>query len=156
GSRAHRTGKEYGEIYDNFAIELTYDDGAVVYSQCRHFEGISNRVDETFQATNGRMFVSANNQAILWDANGKEIYRHDPKGKPNPDQQEPPSFYDAIAKGEYEFNDAEYGAQSSLTGSIGRIACSTVEVIKWDEAVKSDVHLMPERYAWDANPKVMP
>lgn len=156
GSRAHRTGKEYGEIYDNFAIELTYDDGAVVYSQCRHFEGISNRVDETFQATNGRMFVSANNQAILWDANGKEIYRHDPKGNPNPYQQEHTELFDAIAKGEYKFNDAEYGAYSSLTGIIGRIACYTGEVIKWDEAIKSDIDLMPERYAWDANPKVMP
>ena len=134
GSRAHRTGKEYGEIYDNFALELTYDDGAVVYSQCRHFEGISNRVDETFQATKGRMFVSANNQAILWDANGKEIYRHDSKGNPNPYQQEHTELFEAIAKGEYKFNDAEYGAYSSLTGIIGRIACYTGEVIKWDEA----------------------
>lgn len=65
GSRAHRTGKEYGEIYDNFAVELTYDDGTVVYSQCRHFEGISNRVDETFQASKGRVYLSAGNQAVL-------------------------------------------------------------------------------------------
>ncbi|MGO1520087.1 MAG: Gfo/Idh/MocA family protein [Sphingobacterium sp.] len=156
GSRAHRTGKEYGEIYDNFALELTYDDGAVVYSQCRHFEGISNRVDETFQATKGRMFVSANNQAILWDANGKEIYRHDSKGNPNPYQQEHTELFEAIAKGEYKFNDAEYGAYSSLTGIIGRIACYTGEVIKWDEAIKSNIDLMPERYAWDADPKIMP
>src|SRR5690606_8510946 len=75
GSRAHRTGKEYGEIYDNFAVELTYDDGSVVYSQCRHFEGIHNRVDETFQATKGRTYLSAGNQAVLWDAKGNEIYR---------------------------------------------------------------------------------
>lgn len=156
GSRAHRTGKEYGEIYDNFAIELTYDDGAVVYSQCRHFEGISNRVDETFQATKGRMYVSANNQAVLWDANGNEVYRHDPKGNPNPYQQEHTELFEAIAKGEYKFNDAEYGAYSSLTGIIGRIACYTGEVIKWDEAMKSNVDLMPERLAWDANPKIMP
>lgn len=46
GSRAHRTGKEYGEIYDNFALELTYPDNSVVYSQCAHFEGVTNRVDE--------------------------------------------------------------------------------------------------------------
>ncbi|MGH2623433.1 MAG: Gfo/Idh/MocA family protein, partial [Sphingobacterium sp.] len=156
GSRAHRTGKEYGEIYDNFALELTYDDGSVVYSQCRHFEGISNRVDETFQASKGRAYLSANNQAILWDANGKEVYRHDPKGNPNPYQQEHKELFEAVAKGEYKFDNAEYGAYSSLTGIIGRIACYTGEVIKWDTAMQSNIDLMPSQFSWDAKPKVLP
>jgi predicted dehydrogenase len=156
GSRAHRTGKEYGEIYDNFAIELTYDDGSVVYSQCRHFEGIPNRVDETFQATKGRMYLSAGNQAVLWGPDGKEIYRHDSKGNPNPYQQEHKELFEAIAKGEYKFDNAEYGAYSTLTGIIGRIAVYTGEVISWDRALASNIDLMPEKFAWDANPKVMP
>lgn len=156
GSRAHRDGKDYGEIYDNFSIEMTYDDGSVVYSQCRHFEGIHNRVDETFQATNGRVYLSANGQAVLWDAQGKEIYRHDPKGNPNPYRHEHVELFEAIAKGEYKFNNAEYGAYSSLTGILGRIACYTGKVIKWDEAINSNIDLLPEVFAWDANPKVMP
>lgn len=156
GSRAHRTGKEYGEIYDNFAIEMTYDDGSVVYSQCRHFEGISNRVDETFQATKGRVYLSAGNQAVLWDAKGNEIYRHDPKGNPNAYQQEHKELFAAIANGEYKFNDAEYGAYSTLAGIIGRIACYTGKVIKWDQALQSNIDLMPERYAFDALPKILP
>ncbi len=156
GSRAHRTGKDYGEIYDNFAIELTYDDGAVVYSQCRHFEGVSNRVDETFQATNGRAFLSAGNQAILWDTNGNEIYRHDPKGNPNAYQQEHKELFAAIAKNEYVFDDAQHGAYSTLTGIIGRNACYTGKVIKWEEALTSTVDLSPDVYAWDALPKIVP
>lgn len=156
GSRAHREGKDYGEIYDNFAIEMTYDDGTVVYSQCRHFEGIHNRVDETFQATKGRVYLSANGQAVLWDAQGKEIYRHDPKGNPNPYRHEHVELFEAIAKGEYKFNNAEYGAYSSLAGILGRIACYTGKVIKWDDALKSNIDLLPEVFAWDANPKVMP
>lgn len=156
GSRAHRTGKEYGEIYDNFSIELTYDDGSVVSSQCRHFEGIHNRVDETFQGTKGRVYLSAGGQAVLWDAQGKEIYRHDPQGNPNPYRQEHVELFAAIANGEYKFNNAEYGAYSSLTGIIGRIACYTGKVIKWDQALQSPIDLMPERYAWDALPKIIP
>ena len=156
GSRAHRTGKEYGEIYDNFAIELTYDDGSVVYSQCRHFEGISNRVDETFQATKGRAYLSAGGRGILWDAKGNEIYRHNAQGNPNPYRQEHVELFEAVAKGEYKFENAEYGAYSTLTGIIGRAACYTGKVIKWDEALKSEVDLLPEVFAWDANPKVMP
>ena len=153
GSRAHRIGEDYGEIYDNFAVEMTYDDGTVVYSQCRHFEGISNRVDETFQASAGRAFLSASNQAVLWDKNGKEIYKHNPKGDPNPYQQEHVELFEAIAKGEYKFDTAEYGAYSTLTGIIGRAACYTGKVIKWEDGLKSNVDLMPERLAWDAIPK---
>ena len=135
---------------------MTYDDGSVVYSQCRHFEGISNRVDETFQATKGRVYLSAGNQAVLYGPDGKEIYRHDPKGNPNPYQQEHKELFEAIAKGEYKFNDAEYGAYSSLTGIIGRIACYTGKVIKWDEAIQSNISLMPDQFTWDAKPKVLP
>ncbi|MEJ5091731.1 twin-arginine translocation signal domain-containing protein [Sphingobacterium faecium] len=156
GSRAHRTGKEYGEIYDNFALELTYPDNSVVYSQCAHFEGVTNRVDEQFQATKGRAYLSANGQAVLWDAKGNEIFRHDPKGNPNPYQQEHKELFDAISKGEYKFDNAEYGAYSTLTGIIGRIACYTGKVIKWDAALKSDIDIMPTNYAWDALPKVLP
>jgi len=156
GSRAHRTGKDYGEIYDNFAIELTYDDGAVVYSQCRHFEGVSNRVDETFQATGGRAYLSAGNQAVLWDAKGNEIYRHDPKGNPNAYRQEHKELFAAIAKNEYAFDDTQHGAYSTLTGIIGRIACYTGKVIKWDEAISSTVDLSPSVYAWDALPSIVP
>ncbi|MFU1856313.1 dehydrogenase [Sphingobacterium sp. CZ-UAM] len=156
GSRAHRTGKEYGEIYDNFALEMTYADNSVVYSQCRHFEGIQNRVDEQFQATKGRVYLSAGGQAVLYDWKGKEIYRHDAKGNPNPYQQEHKEFFDALSKGEYKFDNAEYGAYSTLTGIIGRIACYTGKVIKWDEALKSTIKLGPDVLAWDAKPKLLP
>ena len=156
GSRAHRTGKEYGEIYDNFALELTYADNSVVYSQCAHFEGVTNRVDEQFQATKGRAYFSANGQAVLWDAKGNEVYRHDPKGNPNPYQQEHKELFEAVSKGEYKFANAEYGAYSSLTGILGRIACYTGKVVKWDAAIKSEIDLMPTNYAWDALPKILP
>lgn len=156
GSRAHRTGNEYGEIYDNFAVELTYDDGTVVYSQCRHFEGGANRVDETFQATNGRAYLSAGNQAVLWDTQGNEIYRHDPKGNPNAYQQEHTELFAAVANNEYVLDDTQHGAYSTLTGIIGRNACYTGKVIKWEQAITSDIDLSPDVYAWDALPKVIP
>lgn len=156
GSRAHRTGKEYGEIFDNFSIEMTYDDGSVIFSQCCHFEGSHNRVDETFQGTKGRIYLSAGNRAVLYDAKGKEIFSHASKGDPNPYRQEHVELFDAIAKGNYSFDNAEYGAYSTLTGIIGRIACYTGKVIKWDQALQSPISLMPNTYAWDAMPKILP
>src|SRR5690554_349651 len=156
GSRAWRTGKDYGEIYDNHAVEFTYANGEVIYSQCRHFEGTSNRVDETFQGTGGKVYLSASNTGILWDTNGKEIFRHQGKGDPNPYQTEHDELFEAIAKGEYKFEDAEYGAISTFTGIIGRMATYSGQVLKWDEALASNISLMPEKYSWDALPKILP
>jgi myo-inositol 2-dehydrogenase/D-chiro-inositol 1-dehydrogenase len=156
GSRAWRTGKDYGEIYDNHAVELTYADGSVIYSQCRHFEGIANRVDETFQGTKGRVYLSAGNNGVLWDHKGKEIFNHPTKGNANPYQTEHDELFAAIAKGEYKFADAERGAKSCFTAIVGRYATYSGQTIKWDEALKADNSLMPEQLSWTANPKLMP
>ena len=156
GSRAWRTGQEYGEIYDNHAVEFTYADGSVIYSQCRHFEGASNRVDETFQGTGGKVYLSAANKGILWDQNGKEIFNYAGKGDPNPYQSEHDELFAAVAKGEYKFADAEYGAKSTFTGIIGRMATYSGKVLSWDEALASEISLMPEELRWDALPKILP
>ena len=156
GSRAWRTGKDYGEIYDNHAVELKYADGSVIYSQCRHFEGTNNRVDETFQGTKGKVYLSANNSGILWDHQGKEIYNHDRKGNANPYQTEHDELFAAISKREYKFWDAERAAKSCFTSIIGRYATYSGEIIKWDEALKAENSLFPEKLAWDALPKSLP
>lgn len=156
GSRAWRTGMDYGEIYDNHAVELAYADGSVVYSQCRHFERTANRVDETFQGTKGRIYLSGANKATLWDAKGNVLYDHPSRGNVSPYQQEHVVLFDAISKGEYKFEDATHGAYSTLTGIIGRLATYSGQVIKWEEALQSNIDLMPERLAWDALPKVLP
>lgn len=156
GSRAWRTGKDYGEIYDNHSVELTYADGAVIHSQCRHFEGISNRVDESFQGTKGRTYLSAGNNGILWDHKGKQIFSHPNKGNANPYQTEHDELFAAIAKGEFKFSDAERGAKSCFTAIIGRYATYSGQIIKWDEALKADNGLMPEQLNWNAHPRLMP
>ncbi|MDM8175307.1 MULTISPECIES: Gfo/Idh/MocA family protein [Olivibacter] len=156
GSRAWRTGKEYGEIYDNHSIELTYADGSVIYSQCRHFEGTQNRVDETFFGTKGKAYLSAGNTGKLWDHQGNLLFNHPTKGQANPYQTEHDELFETISKGEYKHWDAEYGAKSTLTGIIGRYATYSGQVIKWDDALNANNSLMPETLAWDAKPKILP
>lgn len=156
GSRAWRTGKDYGEIYDNHAVELKYADGSVIYSQCRHFEGISNRVDESFQGTKGKVYLSANNSGKLWDHKGNVLYNHDTKGNANPYQTEHDELFEAISKREYKFWDAERVAKSTFTSIIGRYATYSGEIIKWDEALKAENSLFPDQLNWDALPKVLP
>lgn len=156
GSRAWRTGKDYGEIYDNHSVELKYADGSVIHSQCRHFEGTTNRVDESFQGTKGKVYLSANNSGILWDHKGNEIYNHNTKGNANPYQTEHDELFEAISKNQFKFWDAERVAKSSLTAIMGRYATYSGEIIKWDDALKAENSLFPDQLSWDAKPKVLP
>ncbi|WP_373522769.1 Gfo/Idh/MocA family protein [Aquiflexum sp.] len=156
GGRQVRTGKEYGEIFDHHSITFTYADGTVIFSECRHFPGATNRVDESFQGTKGKVFLSGGNHGNLTDYKGNSLYTHDRDNNPNPYQVEHDELFAAIVAGEYKFADAENAAKSTMTAILGRYATYSGKVVTWDEALNSNVNLMPEKLAWDAMPKVLP
>lgn len=158
GSRFLRTGKDSGEIFDNHSVVYKYADGSVIFSQARHYEGTMNRVDESFQGTSGRVYLSANHTStgMLWNAKGKLIYNHDAKTDPDPYQAEHDELFAAVAAGKYVYADAEHAAKSTMTAVLGRMATYSGKEIKWDDAINSKLTQMPDRLAWDVNPKVMP
>jgi myo-inositol 2-dehydrogenase/D-chiro-inositol 1-dehydrogenase len=156
GGREVRKGKAYGEIFDHHTLDLVYADGTTISSQCRQFEGTWNRVDEAFVGTKGRIDSFESNKTALKDYKGGIIYQHDSKGDGNPYQVEHDELFAAVAKGEYKFADAENGAKSTMTAIMGRMATYSGKMIKWDEALNSNIDLFPERLAWDANPKILP
>lgn len=43
-----------------------------------------------------------------------------------------------------------------MTSILGRMATYSGQVVEWDEALASDLSLMPERYAFDAPAPVLP
>ena len=156
GGRFLRNGKDYGEIYDSHSVEFVYEDGTSVLSQCRHYEGCHNKVDESFNGTKGRVYLSANNTGKLWDLKGNLIFDHAGKGDPNPYQTEHDELFEAIDANKYKFEDAERVAKSTMSAILGRYATYSGNVVKWDEALNSNIDLMPETLAWDAKPKVLP
>ena len=64
-------------------------------------------------------------------------------------------MFDAIRKNE-KHNDGWYGATSSFTGVLGRMATYSGQVVKWDDAVANGPDEMPKRFAFDADPPAMP
>lgn len=156
GSRFLRTGKDYGEIFDNHSIEFVYDDGTVISSQCRHFTGGANRVDESFQGTKGKIFLDSGNRGKIWDYKGKVLVNYEGKNDANPYQTEHDELFAAITANQYKFADAENAAKSTMTAILGRYASYSGDVIKWDDALNSNINLMPDRLAWDALPKILP
>ena len=156
GGRAVRTGKEHGEIFDHHVLTFTYADGTVIHSECRHFPGAANRVDETFQGTQGKAYLSAGNHGILTDWKGNVLYDHDRKNQPNPYQQEHDELWAALVKGEYKFADAENAAKSTMTAIMGRYATYSGKVMTWEDSLNGKVDLFPDTLAWDAQPKLLP
>ncbi|WP_025762718.1 Gfo/Idh/MocA family oxidoreductase [Dyadobacter tibetensis] len=156
GGRQVRDGKEYGEIYDHHILDMVYDDGTVISSQCRQFQGTWNRVDEAFVGTKGRIDSFDGKKTILKDYKGNAIYSHNGQNDKNPYQVEHDELFAAIAKGEFKFSDAENAAKSTMTALMGRMATYSGKLIKWEEALNSKINLFPETLAWDAKPKVLP
>jgi predicted dehydrogenase len=158
GSRFLRTGKDTGEIFDNHSVEFKYADGSVLFSQCRHYEGTMNRVDETFQGTKGKVYLSANHTStgIITNHKGVVTYNHAGQADPDPYQTEHDELFGAVNAGKYAYADAERAAKSTMTAILGRFATYSGKVIKWDDAINSEITQMPESLAWDVNPKVIP
>lgn len=152
GGRQVRNGKDHGEIFDHHFVEYEYENGARMFSQCRHIKGCMNRVTESFQGTNG----SAPKPGLLKTKSGYKIWEHRGKEDPNPYQVEHDELFAAVAAGEYKFADAENGAKSTMTSLLGRMATYSGQIVEWDDAINSKMSLMPEKFAWDAVPPIVP
>ena len=155
GGREVRKGKQYGEIFDHHFVEFEYADGAILNSQCRHIPGTMSRVSETIIGTKGR--ASTYHNHIITDLKGNRLWSYRKKEKElNPYQVEHDELFEAVAKGEFKFQDAEFGAKSTMTAIMGRMATYSGQVVSWDEAFNSNINLMPDKLAWDALPKSLP
>lgn len=155
GGREVRKGPEYGEIFDHHFVEYTYPGGAVVASQCRHQKNTMYRVAERFQATNGFVETNDAGPAILKDLSGNSFFNKSNQGETNPYQEEHNQLFKSIRNKEV-INNTEYGAKSTMTALMGRMATYSGKVITWDEAMASDIQLMPEEVTWETTPPVIP
>ena len=154
GGRQVRTGKDNGEIFDHHFVEYTYPSGAVIASQCRHQPETMSRVSEFFQGTKGTVSTEGDN-ATLKDWSGATIFEHRGKDDPNPYEVEHVKLFESIRNGGV-IADAENGAKSTMTAIMGRMATYSGKVIKWDEAMKSNLDLAPDDLTWDSPAPVQP
>jgi len=150
GGRQVRTGMEYGEIFDHHMVEYTYADGTKMLSQCRHIKGAWTSVNEHAHGTLGVANVGGGQ--IESTGGWKWRFTGD-----NPDayQVEHNDLFAAIRKDE-PYNEAEWGAKSTMTAILGRMATYSGQVVSWDDALGSELALVPTAYAWDADPPSLP
>jgi len=163
GGRQVRTGKEYGEIYDHHFVEFTYDtdgDRSVLLSQCRHIGNCWNEVAEFAHGSEGSCAIG---DGRIFDAKGNlkwEYPRKDGDKRRNlhdGHQQEHHDLFAALRRGDVP-NEAEYGAYSSMTSILGRMATYSGQEVKWADALASKIRVSPVEtfHSFTDTPPVVP
>ncbi len=157
GGRAGTEPHSVGEIFDHHYVEFRYGkdhNDAVLNSQCRHIKGTWRRVAEEIHGTDGILYLGDGRITDL-KGNVKWQYRKPRSGTPNPYKVEHAELYKAI-KEDKPLNNAYYGAKSSFTSTLGRLATYSGQEVNWDDAVKSNFTIMPKEYDLNAEAPVKP
>ena len=154
GGREVRVGVDTGEIFDHHYVEFRYDGDKISNSQCRHIRGCKNKVEEEFHGSDGILYTSGGRARIV-DHKGNEKWNYRNRKAKNPYDIEHEVLHEHI-RNDKPINNAYYGAKSSFTAVLGRLATYSGKEVSWDEAVKSDFSIMPEDFSFDSDPLPKP
>jgi myo-inositol 2-dehydrogenase / D-chiro-inositol 1-dehydrogenase len=143
GGRQFRTEPKYGHIYDHFAIDFEYPDGARVLSMCRQIEGTRGKVGEHFIGSAGRSDAST----FIEGAKPWKYEKPERNGPPSPYVQEHTDLVASLRAGK-PLNELKQVAESTLTAIMGREAAYTGQEIAWDEMLNAKQTLGPSPVAF--------
>ncbi len=164
GGRQVRTGKDHGEIYDHHFVEFTYEkdgESSVLLSQCRHIPNTWSAVSEYAHGSEGFCNIA---DGQIFDAKGKmtwEFPRKDEAGKRrnlhNGHQDEHHDLFAAIRRGEIP-NEGDFGAYSTMTSVLGRMATYSGKEIWWKDALATELGISPVEkfHSFDDTPPIVP
>ena len=141
GGRQQRTDPKYGHIFDHFAVDFEYPNGAHVLSMCRQIDGTANHVGERFVGTRGRT-----NGANAIE--GARAFRFAAKTPPvNPYVQEHTDLVASLRAGK-PLNELRRVAESTLTAIMAREAAYTGQAIAWDALLAAPQDIAPPTVAF--------
>ena len=127
-------------------------DGPKMFSYCRHIPGCWDSFSEHAHGTKGIADLQGYGNGELCVA-GQAPARW--KRGPDGHQVEMDDLFAALLAGQ-PYNEADWAAESTMTAILGRMATYSGKVVKWDEAIKSQLDLAPKNLAWDAETPVKP
>ncbi len=135
GGRQVRTGKEFGQIYDHHAVEFTYPNGVKMLSMCRHIPGCWNSVSEFAHGSKGWCDIS---KGVIYDRNNKKVWSTE--GNRGGHQEEHHDLFRMLRAGEKP-NEGKYGAESTMTAIMGRMATYSGKELTWEQVLNSNLKL---------------
>jgi len=146
GGRQVRTQPEYGDIYDHFSVVYEWADGTRCHATTRQMAGCFNETEDFVFGTKGTARVLAN------EIKGETNWKFEGK-KPSMYLLEHVALMKAIRDGK-PINNGEYMCKSTLMAIMGREAAYSGQVIKWEDALSSELKLGPDRPNWGPAPEV--
>ena len=145
--RAHGMGAlserspDYGDLFDHFAIEWEYPSGARLFGECDRRPGCWASVTNHAVGSLGRAdFLDGREVYSIQGRNPWEMKV--PRGE-NPYQLEHDDFFKAIRE-DTPYDESEYGAKSTMTAIMGRMAAYSGKIVEWNAAMQSTLTLAPE------------
>ena len=129
------------QIFDHTFVEFTYANGHKMYSQARHLGGKAfGQVAEYAHGSKGTCKLASSINPF-----GGEPIRIGGKGGGH--QQEQTDLIEALAKGEI-YNEGDYGAKATFTAILGREACYSGRLLKWDDLLNKGHDYCPGIDDW--------
>ena len=138
GGREVRDGDNFGQIFDHHTVEFTYENGTKMFSQCRHIKNTWGSVSEHAHGSEGYCNIGAGK---IFDAKGELKWEFGKGGRGGHQQEHHDLFADLNGRALSFPNEGEYGAKSTLTAILGRMATYTGKEITWDQALNSELVL---------------
>jgi predicted dehydrogenase len=140
GGRQARTGPEYGDVYDHFAVQYEYPNGARVAYTGAQIDKASELQSYRIVGTKGQAYTDSGNFMI----DGAKPFKYDGP-QPSPVIQQHADQIAAIRGGQ-RLNEGVRVAESTMTCIMGRMSAYTGRALKWDWAMQaSKLDLRPPR-----------
>jgi predicted dehydrogenase len=159
GGRQVRT--EPDQLFDHVAVEYSFADGTRLFAQGRHMHNCWGFFGDKIHGTKGSAVLGEGipqphiykghqqtPENVIWKFEG-------PRGSGY--QVEHDLLFDAIRKNK-SYNETERCAYAAMVGILGRMAAESGQMIKWEDALASNLELAPglDQYTMDSEPPVKP
>lgn len=154
GGRQVRFGPGNGTFWDHHAVEFEYPGGVRLFAQARQQAATWVQVSDNIHGTKESVTLGSGPWGF-GTLTPRDLRRRREPGA-NPYQQEHLDLVASIrGDGPYRC-EGDYGATSSMTAVMGRMATYSGNLVTWDEATQSEVRLGPQQYSLDAEPPALP
>ena len=140
-----------GNIYDHFEVNYLFPNGYRAFLANRQSTGCYNATHDYVMGTEGTLFLGAGQPRIetpdgkvKWQFEGEEYDMY---------QREHDVLFSSIRDGKPKNDDLNL-ATSTLLAIMGRQAAYTGQQVTWDQALNSQVSLVPKPIDWNAKHEV--
>ncbi|MCR4415857.1 MAG: Gfo/Idh/MocA family oxidoreductase [Thermoguttaceae bacterium] len=140
---------KYGDQFDHHAVVFEYDNGVRVFGFCRDQVNCYNETSDVIIGSKGRAILPSRPRIegpSAWEYKGPKVSMYDVEHK---------ELFDSIRAGK-PINNSDYMFTSTMLGILAQMVCYTGQQLTWEQAMASELRLAPSRYAWDAEPPVLP